>query len=53
MLMVDTDYCDVSQGTALSSVTKTILVLAGMKHSFQHGQTVSSVWHLNPNESLY
>lgn len=30
--MVDTDYCDVSQGTALSSVTKTILVLAGMKH---------------------
>ena len=39
MLMVDTDYSDVSQGTALSSVTKTILVLAGIKHALQHRQT--------------
>lgn len=47
--MVDTDYSDVSQGTALSPVTKTILVLAGIKHAFQHRQTLSSVWNLNPN----
>lgn len=39
MLTVDTDYSDVSQGTALSSVTKTILVLAGIKHALQHRQT--------------
>ena len=39
MLMVDTDYSDVSQGSALFSVTKTILVLAGIKHSLQHRQT--------------
>lgn len=37
--MVDTDYSDVSQGTALFSVTKTILVLAGIKQSLQHRQT--------------
>lgn len=49
MLMVDTDYSDVSQGTALSSVTKTILVLAGMKYARQHRQTVSSVRNRNPN----
>lgn len=39
MLTVDTDYSDVSQGTALALVTKTILVLAGIKHALQHRQT--------------
>lgn len=49
MLMVDTDYSNVSQCAALSLFTKTILVLAGRKHVFQHRQTVSMAWNLNPN----
>lgn len=49
MLMVDPDYSDVSQYTALSLFTKAILVLAGRKHVFQPRQTVSMAWNLNPN----